>query len=61
MFSLIWVTDLGYAGMEDQEFATVDAAKSAATNGVIWERIGREWRSSRSQYGDIFYVKPVGR
>jgi hypothetical protein len=59
MFSLIWVTDLGYAGMEDQKFATADAAKAAATNGVTWTRRGQEWQSTRSQYGDIFFVKPV--
>jgi len=61
MYSLIWVTDLGYAGMEEKSYATVDEAKAAATDGVKWEKRGREWKSTRSQYGDIFFVKPVGR
>lgn len=60
MFILIWVTDLGYAGMDHgKTYPTVEAAQADATPGVKWTRRGCEWESTRSQYGDCFYIKSV--
>jgi hypothetical protein len=61
MYRLIWVTDIGFAGMDDREYPTAKEAMEAVAHEVIWKQRGREWQSNRSQYGDIFYVKPVGR
>ncbi len=61
-YTLIWVTDLGYAGMDHGKvYETVAAAQLDADNDVKWTKRGREYVSTRSQYGDIFHVKPVGR
>lgn len=59
-YALIWVSDIGYAGTEqDRYYVTAEAAMADATDGVTWERRGNEWRSSRSTYGDIFFVTPA--
>jgi hypothetical protein len=59
-YSLIWVTDLGYAGMDHgRSYPTAEAAMADATPGVTWTREGRAWVSTRSRFGDIFHVRPV--
>jgi hypothetical protein len=60
-YRLYWITDLGYAGTDNGEYETPEQAAAAATPGVDFKKYGREWRSDRSKYGDIFIIKSAGR
>lgn len=58
VYRLIWTSDVGFSGMDDQEYPSLDAAKAAATAGLSWRDWERdEWRSTPDQYGDVFTVR----
>lgn len=56
-YRLAWTTDVGFAGMDERTFDSLEAAQAEATAGVTWQVWKRdEWKSTRDKYGDNFTV-----
>lgn len=57
VYRLIWTSDVGFSGMDERDFPTLEAAQAEATEGLTWRVWQRdEWKSTVDKYGDIFTI-----
>lgn len=62
VYRLYWTTDVGFAGTDNVDYSTLEAAQAAATDGLTWKHDERDtWRSTRDQYGDAYTVRRAYR